>query len=60
MFDGKFEVDTPLKTAVMESALAAEHSTAVKHALDMMMVDILITTRTQLKDFLRQDSMATR
>ena len=53
MFDGKFEVDTPLKTAVMEFALAAEHSAAVMHALGMMMPDILITTRTQLKDFLQ-------
>ena len=53
MFDGKFEVDRPLKTAVTEIALAAEHSAAVKHALGMMMADILITTRTQLKDFLQ-------
>ena len=51
IFDGKFELDSPVKTAVYK--FAEENSEAVADAISRMLHHMLVRTRTQLKDFLQ-------
>lgn len=49
-FDGEFETDSPTKAADLK--FAKEHSAKVNDTFSLLMRNLLITTRAQLKDFL--------
>ena len=49
-FGGRFQLQSPMRVQVLK--FAAQHSDAVEAALSKMMRDILVTTRSQLKEFL--------
>ena len=57
VFDGEFEMDSPTKVAVLK--FANEHSAKMNDPISLLMRDVLITTRTQLKDFLEGGKYST-
>lgn len=46
-------MDSPTKAAVLK--FVNEHSAKVNDTISLLMRDVLITTRAQLKDFLKGD-----
>lgn len=50
IFDGEFEMDSPTKAAVLK--FVNEHLAKVNDTISLLMRDVLITTRAQLKDLL--------